>query len=345
MAKFSIKGSGSISGSGKRSGKRKTSQAKSSSGGLNKKEVKQTKQIVKKTVNQMAESKYFECKDIMVTKALNRARTNVKGIGVLGFATLEDRNSQGTRLPYGRDDNNAYEYLTELNMNRTSDGTANNNNAVRRANAVEGNYASPSFAQSTFILERDYIATTGLAANDYSTLAAAPYYVRILRLAPRAPKMSTEDVNPMSDAFVNELGEPAGIDDNDFGPVQLMTYKSNSRKYKVISDKSFTMVPPFTVNNQSTGFTAAGTDPGNAGVSNLTANGCFKTIQMRHDIGNKLYFPVGSAGRHNSATGQKNEFILFHTCQIGINSADSLAGNDATNLLVSGKFVSTFKDI
>lgn len=343
MAKFSIKGSGSISGSGKRSGKRKTSQAKSLSGGLNKKEVKQTKQIVKKTVNQMAESKYFECKDIMETKGLLRARTNVKGIGVLGFATLEDKNSQGTRLAYGRNDNNAYEYLTELNMNRASDVA--DTNVFRKAQAVEGNYASPSFAQSTFILERDYVETVGLAANDYSTLAAAPYFVRILRLAPRAPKMSTEDVNPMSDAFVNETGQPAGIDDNDFGPVQLMTFKSNSRKYKVISDKSFTMVPPFTVNNQSTGFTDVGTDPGNAGVSNLTANGCFKTIQMRHDIGNKLYFPNGGNGRYNSATGQKNEFILFHTCQIGINSADSIGANDATKMLVSGKFVSTFKDI
>lgn len=149
----------------------------------------------------------------------------------------------------------------------------------------------------------------------------------------------------MSDAFVNEVGQPAGIDDNDFGPVQLMTFKSNSRKYKVISDKSFTMVPPFTVNNQSTGFTAAGTDPANAGVSNLTASGCFKTITMRHDIGNKLYFPNGGHGRENSATGQKNEFILIHTCQIGINSADSIGANDATKMLVSGKFVSTFKDL
>lgn len=344
MAKFSIKGSGNISGSGKRNNKKKTSQAKSSSG-LNQKEVKQTKQIVKKTVNAMAESKYFECNGVINGKTLLRARTDIKAIGVLGFATLEDKNSSGTRLAYGKDAQNAYQYLDELNMNRASDGSAAQNDAFRKAQSVEGNYVTPSFAQSSFILARDYVETTGLAANDYSTLAAAPYFVRILRLQPRASKFSTEDVNPMSDAFVDEVGEKTGIDDNDFGPIELMTYKSNSRKYKVISDKSFTMVPPFTVNNQSTGFTAAGTDPGNASVSNLTANGCFKTMTMRHDIGNKLYFPAGSTGRHNSSTGQKNEFILFHTCQVGINSAASQAGNDATKLLVSGKFVSTFKDI
>jgi len=344
MAKFSLKGSGSISGSGKKSGKKKTSNSKSSSGtGLNKKEVKQTKQIVKKTVNSMAESKYFECKDVLTGKGLYRARSDVKGIGVLGFATLEDKNSDGTRLPYGRDDNNAYQYLTELNMNRASDVA--DNNVFRRTQAIEGNYVSPSFAQSSFILARDYVETTGLAANDYSTLAAAPYFVRVIRIQPRASKFSTEAVNPMSDAFVDETGQHTGIDDNDFGPIELMTYKSNSRKYKVISDKSFTMVPPFTVNNQSTGFTAAGTDPGNASVSNLTANGCLKTMNMRHDIGSKLYFPQGSIGRHNSATGQKNEFILFHTCQIGVNSAVSLTGNDATKMLISGKFVSTFKDL
>lgn len=341
MAKFSMTGSGNISGGGKRS-KKKSSQSKSSSGtGLNKKEVKQTRQIVKKTVNAMAESKYFECKDLLVTKSLNRARTNIKGIGVMGFATLEDKNSQGTRLVYGRDDDNAYEYLTELNMNRASDKS--NTNEFRKAQAVEGNYVTPSFAQSTFILEREYIQTSGVA-SDYSVMAAAPYYVRILRLSPKAPKMSTEDVNPMSDAFVNEKGEKTGIDDNDFGPVSLMTFKANSRKYKVISDKSFTMVPPYTANNQATGM-AAPSDTNNASVSNLTANGCFKTVQYKHDIGKKLYFPHGGQGRHNSSTGQKNEFILFHTCQLGVNSADSLVSNDATNLLVSGKFVSTFKDI
>ena len=341
-----MKGSGNISGSGKRSNKKKTSQAKSSSrSGLNKKEVKQTKQIVKKTVNAMAESKYFECQGVINGKSLLRARTNVKAIGVLGFATLEDKNSAGTRLPYGKDDQNAYQYLDELNMNRASDGSNQQTNDFRKAQAVEGNYVTPSFAQSSFILARDYVSTLGMAANDYSTLAAAPYYVRILRLQPRASKFSTEDVNPMSDAFVDDVGQKTGIDDNDFGPIQLMTYKSNSRKYKVISDKSFTMVPPFTVSNQSTGLTAAGTDPANASISNLTANGCFKTMTMRHDIGNKLYFPSGSEGRHNSATGQKNEFILFHTCQVGVNSAASQTGNDATKLLVSGKFVSTFKDI
>ena len=341
MTKFSMTGSGNISGGGKKS-KKKTSQSKSSSGtGLNKKEVKQTKQIVKKTVNAMAESKYFECKDLLITKSLNRARNNCNGIGVLGFATLEDKNSQGTRLVYGVDTTNAYEYLTELNMNRASDKS--DTNEFRKAQAVVGNYVNASFAQSTFVLERDYIQTSG-AASDYSVLAAAPYYVRILRLAPRAPKMSTEDVNPMSDAFVNEKGEPAGIDDNDFGPVELMTFKANGRKYKIISDKSFTMVPPFTVNNQATG-QAAPADTANASVSNLTANGCFKTIQMKHDIGKKLYFPHGGQGRHNSSTGQKNEFILFHTCQVGVNSADSINANIATNMLVSGKFVSTFKDI
>ena len=69
-----------------------------------------------------------------------------------------------------------------------------------------------------------------------------------------------------------------------------------------------------------------------------------KKLVMRHDIGKKLYFETGSGSSGNSTAGQKNEFILFHTCQLGIDSANSLSSNSALNLLLTGKFVSTFKD-
>lgn len=153
-------------------------------------------------------------------------------------------------------------------------------------------------------------------------------------------------IEPNLDAFVDELGQPTGIADSAFGPHELMLYKANARKYKVISDKSFTLVPPMTASNVATGQSATDplTDTG-AQVTNIDGKACFKRIHMKHDIGKKLFFEEGGVDANNSQTGQKNEFILFHTCQIGVNSQSSSSGYNALKMLISGKFVSTFKDL
>ena len=68
-----------------------------------------------------------------------------------------------------------------------------------------------------------------------------------------------------------------------------------------------------------------------------------KRMSMKHNIGKKLYFEDGPE-TGNSTAGQQNEFILFHTCQIGVDSQSSLLANSALNVLLQGKFISTFKD-
>ena len=322
----------------------KSTRAKPKKGGLTKKEQSQTKQIVKKTILNQAESKYFNCAGIKNGNGLRRARSNVNNIGVRGYATCENRNADSLVLNYGvNSSTNAPESIDELNMNRTfqnSGGTDHEN-----TQAVVGCYASPSLAVSDFILERDYISTES-EAIDYQTANALPYIVRVLRIAPRATKFSTIAIDPERDAFVNELGQPTGIHDGTFGPRELMLYKANARKYKVISDKSFTLLPPMTASNVATGQSA--TDPlteTGAQLTNIVGQACMKRLHMKHDIGKKLYFEEGGVDADNSQTGQKNEFILFHTCQIGGNSHSSTSGYNALNMLISGKFVSTFKDL
>lgn len=301
---------------------------------LSKPAVKQVKDIAKKTMIKATETKYFDCKSLQSSLSFHRARSNVQGIGVRGFATCEDRNSQGTRIQYGRDSSNAIQYLTELNMNKTFATTDASSVA---ANAVVGHYCNPSLAKSEFILERDYIQTAG-GGTDFTTQNVAPYFVRVLRLSPRPAKLSTVDIDPENDAFVNELGQATGVADSAFGPQELMLYKANARKYKVISDQSFTLVPPFVTTEVDTG---VGTD---ALVSNLARGGYMKKLVMKHNIGKQLYFESGGASNTNSTAGQQNEFILFHTTQIGVNSQASLLNNSALNILIAGKFVSTFKD-
>lgn len=300
---------------------------------LSKAAKSEVRKIAKSTQNKEIETKYFNCKSLQSSMALHRARSNVLGIGVRGFATCEDKNSQGTRIQYGVDSGNAHQYLTELNMNRTFNTTDGDNVS---ANAVVGHYCNPSLAKSEFIVERDFIQTAG-GGTDYTTLNVAPYFVRVLRISPRAPKLSTVTCDPENDAFVNELGQATGIADSAFGPQELMLYVPNRRKYNVIADTKFNLVPPFCTTEVDTG---VGTD---ALVTNLVRSGFMKKLTMKHNIGKKLYFEDGAA-TGNSTAGQQNEFILFHTCQLGIDSQNSLLQNSAVNVLLQGKFISTFKD-
>ena len=302
--------------------------------GLTKVEKSQVNALIKKS----EETKYFDCHDAISGHSLRRARANINGIGVRGYATCQDKNSQGTRVQYGvNSGTNAHEYLDELNMDRTFSNSGGNDH--ENAQAVIGCYANPSYTASSFVLERQFIHANTIAGNPTS-LDAAPYFVRVLRISPLAKKLSTVTINPETDAFMSKTGEAIGIANSDFGPTELMLSKANSRKYKVIADTKFMMDAPFAVTNNATGTTPA-TD---AIISSMGTKHT-KMLNFKHDIGKKLYFANGShGGRANATAGQKNEFILIHTCQVGVNSQSDLTANSALEMKIGGRFISSYKE-
>ena len=130
----------------------KTAKKKTTRGGLNKVEKKQVNELAKKAITKMTETKYFDCKSLQQSMSFHRARSNINGIGVRGFATCEDRNSQGTRIQYGRSSSdNSVQYLTELNMNKCF---ANDDGDAVSPNAVLGHYCNPSLALSEFYIRK-----------------------------------------------------------------------------------------------------------------------------------------------------------------------------------------------
>ena len=263
--------------------------AKPKRGGLNKTEQKQVKTLAKRAVKTLAETKYFNVSGFKENKGLHFALSSKKGIGVRGYCTCENKNSQNVKIAYGVDTvTESTAYLDELNMNRCFSNSSSSD--FFKSQAIEGVYASPSFAQSTFILEREVGYTPG-QASDYSTLDNSPYFVRMIRVSPRPQKLSTVAITPSIDLFVDEFGQATGINDADFLTHQLMSYKVNGRKYKIHEDKSFIMAPPMILNNLATG--QSDTDPlteVNGNVSNYNVGNCLKTIQRRHDIGKKTIF-------------------------------------------------------
>jgi hypothetical protein len=312
--------------------------------GLTKTEKSQVKNIAKKAVNTLAETKYFNVSGFKENKPLHYASINKKGMGVRGYCTCENKNSQNVKITYGVETvGEDTAYIDELNMNRCF--SRDSSTDFFKSQAICGAYASPSFAQSTFVLEREVAYITG-EASDYSTLNHAPYFVRMVRVSPRPSKLSTVSIMPSTDLFVDEWGRHTGISDSTFLNHQLMTYKLNGRKYKIIEDKSFIMAPPMILNNVATG--QSDTDPlteVNGDVNNYNIGNCMKTFQNRHDIGKKLFFEDGGEEEANSTSGQQNEFIFFHTCLLGINASASINSYRANHLLISTKSVSSFKDI
>lgn len=312
--------------------------------GLTKTEKSQVKTIAKNAVNTLAETKYFNVSDFKENKPLHWATATKKSMGVRGYCTCENKNSQSVKIAYGVSTlDETTEYLDELNMNRCF--ARDSATDFFKSQAICGAYASPSFAQSTFVLEREVGYVTG-EASDYSTLNNAPYFVRMVRVCPRPTKLSTVTIQPSTDLFVDEWGRHTGISDSTFLNHQLMTYKLNGRKYKIIEDKSFIMAPPMIVNNVATG--QSDTDPlseVNGDVNNYNIANCMKTFQNRHDIGKKLFFQDGGEEEANSTSGQQNEFIFFHTCLLGVNASSSMNSYRANHLLISTKTVSSFKDI
>jgi hypothetical protein len=311
---------------------------------LPKRRKTQVKTIAKKAVNNLAETKYFNVSGYKENKGLFFASATKKGIGVRGYCTCENKNSQNVKIPYGVSVvDSTVEYLDELNMNRCF--ARDSSTDFFKSQAICGAYASPSFAQSTFTLEREVGYITG-EGSDYSTLNNTPYFVRMVRVSPRPSKLSTVTINPSTDLFVDEWGRHTGISDSTFLNHQLMNYKVNGRKYKILEDKSFIMAPPMIVNNVATG--QSDTDPlseVNGSVNNYNIANCLKTIQRRHDIGKKLFFEDGGEEEANSTSGQQNEFILFHTCLLGINASAAINSYRANHMLISTKSVSSFKDI
>ena len=320
-----------------RSKPRKKAQKKTNSAtrGLTKTAKKEVKALIKRS----EETKYFDCHDLIESIELYRARANVNAIGVYGFATCSNQNSGGSRIPYGVDSTNAVKYLDPLDMNKTFSNASGTD--YEKSQAVVGSYCKPSYAATSFLLERQYVDLTGSQGSDYLANNSAPYFVRILRISPKSMKISNTSINPQLDAFLTNTNEPTGVHASTFGIQALQLFKPNTRKYNVLADIKTVMHVPFTSTTNSTGDIST---PSGALISLNNSDNFMKTYNFTHDIGKKLFFTDGGGSNTNSATGQKNEFILIHTCQMGINSYNSLQNNSARKLRIALNTVSTYKE-
>ena len=340
----------------KRSTKRPFKVRKKTNKALNVVEKKQVKNIAKKVVNQLAETKYFATNGSAVNLATSAAwetDQNIRSdIQVYGFTTGESaelrQNGNRTTFIYGTSNQSGDPIeMLSLKMNRIF--TTSDTVVTRRQQAIEGNSIRPSYAECKWLLERPQSTVT----ND--TTKALPYLVRLIRCRPRATKGSFQTYDPQNDLFLDQYNEPFGINTGSktsnprFGRNDFHMAKTNSRRYNIIEDKCFSMLP--------SGIVFETTDNQGDPVDNVNSpnmNGA-KLFTTKHKIGTELYYPdpntivaTPTADFNQSpVTGFIPEFILFHILGVSNPSTSYATQADSgfsDNIRISARPISTFKD-
>lgn len=312
--------------------------------GLNKTEVKQVKTIAKKQVNSMAESKYFATNpniaQVLGTPAWRNGSINSE-VTVFGYTTGLQRsiNSDGATAIYRYGANassGAQVSMNSLDLNKVFTDT---NSAPQRASyAVVGSSIRPSYNECQWLLDR---VQANVTTDEEKAL---PYKVRMIRVSPRALKGSFQESDPRDDLFLDQYNEPFGIrttnasGQNVFGQYEFYMAKVNARRYRVISDRTMTILPTGVVSNLSTD-----------DVQITEVNNGLRKFKTSHNLGKELFYinPNDSAVANNQYpdTGFTPEFILFHVMAQGNSEATPSNRGTADLIRMSARPVSTFKDM
>lgn len=335
----------------KRTGMRKRSYARRpnrknyTKKGLTKTEKSQVKTIAKRAVNTMVESKYFDVVTVPPTfpsVAWQSAGVNSE-IGMWGFTTGVRRSADNSQT-YKWGVNNVsgtQTSMTSLKMNSVFRSNASPNS--RRQYALEGLSCRPAYNEVQWLFQRPQ---SNVVTDSFQ---GVPYQIRMLRLKPRALKASFQVIDPNVDCFLNALNEPFGpasVEPNTTTKVMTLQEfhlaKANSRRYNVIQDTTFSMLPSSV---QTVVFDpVAGTGNTADQVTNPSLSGV-KILKTKHNMGKEFHYldpdtSTGGGGSQEPSTGFEPEFILFLVAAVG----GVPAGTLTDNITISARPVSTFKD-
>lgn len=315
---------------------------KPSNKGLTKVEKKETKQIATKVVNSQLESKYFNTNPNIAREngvpAWRNGTINSE-IAVFAYTTGINRQvnsaNQQQSYKYGVNSVNGSDIAMEsLDLNKVFMET--NSASQRSSYSVVGSSIKPSYNECQWMLSR---VQGNVSANEENGLV---YKIRVIRACPRALKGTFQSIDPRNDLFLDQYNEPFGIastnsaGQNVFGEFEFHLAKTNSRRYKVISDKMLTMKP----SNLSL-------EDGTFNVN--VVNESLRKFKTQHKIGKELFYEapnVDDGTGHNQYpdTGFENEFVLFHVITSGNPETNTDQRGTPGLLNITARPVSTFKD-
>ena len=315
---------------------------KPSKKGLNKIEKKQVKAII----NKKAEQKYFKTALFGSPEGF-KLQTNVADSSVIevkGFVGGVS-NIEGVAATYGyASAGGAAASISPLNVFRTFKATTVNADGTVTAGdeqkyevfIPEGRKCAPAFAQTHLRIHRECVNTN----SDDKAEMAVPYYYRVIRVIPKKQKFTDIELDPQLDLFQDNYGEAYGIYSGGdaytptFARFELMTSKINTRRYTVLDDIKFQLMPPTSTSNGFDNFDGRL-------VSTMNGNGA-KLITFNHKKPKTLYYDGNyqETSGTQPLTNNNQEMIFVHGCMLGTDSP-----NINMQHKIDVKVVSSFRDL
>lgn len=316
--------------------------------GLNKTEKTETKQIVKREIAKNQHVKYFNSLSVEAGEdpqapAVSAVATALKQVSVIGYSSTTNKNAAGVTQQYGSQN------IRELFLARPFKEGATD--PELSPNALNGQYCLPKTARTDFCIERVGFNVDTQATNDPVTEAAEalPISFRVVRIGFKAQAGNQVVVDPNVDLFIDQFGNEIGIDSDDFNRMVCKYAPINSKKYKKLMDKQFTiyqnniMVPHF---NNSGGDGRTTQFFSNAASAQKYLNINFRLSQRKNG---KLFYeePQAATDVNTFTSGGERELLLIHSW---FDNGHNLLGGTrpnaptSTDLTIRVRTQSTFVD-
>jgi hypothetical protein len=313
--------------------------------GLNKTEKKQTKAIVKREIAKNQHVKYFNSLSVEGGEDPQAPQvSNVVGalrqVSVIGYSSTTNKDSDDATLLYGRQN------LRELFLSRPF--KAGDPDTDESPNALNGQYCLPKSAKMQMSIERVGFNVDTEATNDpvQEATEALPISFRIVKVSIKAQKGNQIETDPNTDLFIDQFGNEIGIDSPNFNRLVCKYSPINTKKYKKLMDKQFTMyqnnimVPHDNSQGRTTQF-----------LSNSANAMKYLNINFRLSArkNGKLYYenPQEALDVNTFTSGGQRELFLIHTW---FDNGHLLTGGtrpsapDSTDLQIKVRTCSTFID-
>lgn len=285
------------------------------------------KAIAKDAVKVMAEKKYMNSNNALAGLSPTRPTGN-DYLSCIGFSTTTNEDSVGTPMAYGGQQVKEMKCLQPFFSNDADQDL--------QLFAPIGKRVQPVSCKTQWRINRQFARID--PANDtnasvpswpVSLAENCPVICRMVRVTPKISAGTETEISPADDLFQDTYGRAFGVDNADFTEIEMLTYRVNKRKYKVIEDKNFIIRPPITLQYAP----AIGTDNTtyySPIVSNSNGN-CEKymtTYDMLTDRKNGTVFYKDSSdtSTETATTGHQRSYYFFHFAYQG---ADQVTGDGA----------------
>jgi hypothetical protein len=195
---------------------------------------------------------------------------------------------------------------------------------------LEGQECRPLMAKTNFFIEAlqvDIEETTQQVRDCLPTL------VRMVHVRVKQTQDDTAP-KPEDDLFLDQYNQPFGVNVAGFTKTDLVNARPNRRRYNVIQDKSWIMVPPLTRNELDIG---SGTEQ----PRNINGSASKRMITCYHKPCNKNKKLFYKEGETKPYTNENLEYILFHFQHLGDKASVRASADD---FRISAYPTSSFKD-